>query len=95
MQFIDSFAGLGGFHLGLGDLGYECVFASEIDESLASLDKHNFGIKAAGDIRSIDPTSIPTHDVLCEHDPCLTAVISNIAWLRNLGPKGAMSLAAT
>jgi DNA (cytosine-5)-methyltransferase 1 len=42
MRFIDLFAGLGGFHLALSQLGHECVFASELDSELAELYKENF-----------------------------------------------------
>ncbi|MBF8294198.1 MAG: dcm [Bacteroidetes bacterium] len=50
MRFIDLFAGLGGFHLALRQLGHECVFASEIDGTLSDLYLKNFGIKPEGDI---------------------------------------------
>ena len=70
MRFIDLFSGLGGFHLALGRLGHECVFASEIDESLASLYEKNFGFRPAGDIRGVNVTDIPAHDILCAGSPC-------------------------
>ena len=70
MKFIDLFAGLGGFHQALSSSGGECVFASEIDACLATLYEKNFGIKPQGDIRRVDISSIPEHDVLCAGFPC-------------------------
>ena len=69
MRFIDLFAGLGGFHLGLARLGHECVFASEIDPVLAALYERNHGLKPAGDIRQTYD-DIPAHDILCAGFPC-------------------------
>ena len=70
MRFIDLFAGLGGFHVGLARLGHTCVFASELDSNLQQLYDKNFGIKPHGDIRRIAIEDIPTHDVLCAGSPC-------------------------
>jgi DNA (cytosine-5)-methyltransferase 1 len=70
MKFVDLFAGLGGFHLGLKRLGYECVFACEIDENLRRLYEKNFGLKPASDIREIKVKDIPNHDILCAGFPC-------------------------
>ena len=70
MRFIDLFAGLGGFHLGLGRLGHRCVFASEIDGNLADLYDCNFGLEPAGDIRSVPLPEIPAHEILCAGSPC-------------------------
>jgi DNA (cytosine-5)-methyltransferase 1 len=64
------FAGLGGFHLALEDLGHECVFASEIDPSLRALYKKNFGMECKGDIRDIKAEEIPEHEILCAGFPC-------------------------
>ena len=70
MYFVDLFAGLGGFHLALQRLGHECVFASELNPELATLYKRNFGIKPAGDIRTVKLENIPAHNVLCAGFPC-------------------------
>lgn len=70
MRFIDLFAGLGGFHLALENLGHKCVFASEIDETLRETYYKNFGMSAFGDIREVAVESIPSHDILCAGFPC-------------------------
>ncbi len=72
MKFIDLFAGLGGFHLALKDLGHECVFASEIDNELRQVYLANFPEmtgKVYGDIRQCRD-SVPNHDILCAGFPC-------------------------
>lgn len=70
MRFIDLFAGLGGFHQALSKFGLNCVFASERDPNLAKLYEQNFGLEPAGDIRAINISSIPDHEVLCAGFPC-------------------------
>lgn len=73
MKFIDLFAGLGGFHKALHELGHECVFASELSQTLREVYKTNWGIEPKGDIRKIvdhDIDSIPEHDILCAGFPC-------------------------
>ncbi len=68
--FIDLFAGIGGFHLAMDELGGRCVFASEIDIDAITTYKRNFGMTPAGDITKILPEEIPHHDVLCAGFPC-------------------------
>lgn len=69
--FIDLFAGLGGFHLALQQLGHKCVFASELKEDLQKLYALNFpGTPIYGDITKINPEQIPPHDIICGGFPC-------------------------
>ncbi|MEX0763312.1 MAG: DNA (cytosine-5-)-methyltransferase [Dehalococcoidia bacterium] len=70
MRFIDLFAGLGGFHLALRELGHSCVFASEMDEELRNVYERNFSMRPAGDIREVDEKDVPEHDILCAGFPC-------------------------
>jgi DNA (cytosine-5)-methyltransferase 1 len=70
VRFADFFCGLGGFHVAAKAVGGRCVFACEIDDRLRALYEHNFDIRPAGDIRKIDPKSIPQHDLLCAGSPC-------------------------
>lgn len=69
--FVDLFAGLGGFHLALQQLGCKCVFASEIKDDLRKLYEENYpGTQIEGDITKIAPSEIPPHDILCAGFPC-------------------------
>ena len=73
LKFIDLFAGLGGFHKALKELGHECVFASEIDPSLRKLYHRNWGILPEGNIKDIVDNNIemiPPHNILCAGFPC-------------------------
>ena len=64
-KFVDLFAGIGGFHQAMEQLGGECVFASEIDEYAIKTYKKNYGINANINIRDAREEDIPKHDVLC------------------------------
>lgn len=72
LKFIDLFAGLGGFHLALKQLGCECVFASELKEDLQKLYRINFPETpiVVGDITKVNPKDIPDHDIICAGFPC-------------------------
>jgi DNA (cytosine-5)-methyltransferase 1 len=70
MTFIDLFAGLGGFHQALTELGHDCVFACDTDKQLNLLYEKNFGLKPVLDIRQIPLNQIPKHDILCAGFPC-------------------------
>ena len=79
LKFIDLFAGIGGFHLALHNLGAECVFASEWDEHARKTYELNFKEKSyelfekgnfVGDITQVNKKNIPDFDILCAGFPC-------------------------
>ena len=82
-RFIDLFAGIGGFHIAMANLGGECVFVSEWDKNCVKTYTENFKDSSpkvftnglpnenfVGDITKIAPENIPDHDVLCAGFPC-------------------------
>jgi DNA (cytosine-5)-methyltransferase 1 len=68
--FIDLFAGIGGFHLAMSHLGGKCLLASEIDENCISVYKKNYHIDSGIDIKNLNETNVPIHDLLCAGFPC-------------------------
>lgn len=69
-KFIDLFAGIGGFHQAMVNLGGECVLASEIDDYAIETYKTNYGMDSNVNIRDLNEQDIPKHDVLCAGFPC-------------------------
>ena len=74
-EFVDLFAGLGGFHVALESLGGEGVFAAEWDSTLNALYKDNFGITPWVDVNDLSDEAtiareVPEHDVLTAGFPC-------------------------
>jgi DNA (cytosine-5)-methyltransferase 1 len=79
LTFIDLFAGIGGFHLALHNVGADCVFASEWDDAARHTYETNFSKISpsifrkgnfAGDITAVNKKEIPDFDILCAGFPC-------------------------
>lgn len=69
-RFIDLFCGIGGFHQALSKLGGTCVYACDIDADCRKTYEINYGLKPDGDIRLVQASAIPEHEVLCAGFPC-------------------------
>ncbi|KAJ3254754.1 hypothetical protein HDU77_003950 [Chytriomyces hyalinus] len=82
-EFVELFAGIGGFRVALDSLGGRAVFASEISEVARQTYVANFGNEVlsstvtekpvpvlVGDITEIETEDIPSHDILTAGFPC-------------------------
>ena len=58
LNFIDLFAGIGGFRIALEKTGAKCVFSSEWDKFAQITYKENFGEIPKGDITNINEKEI-------------------------------------
>jgi len=71
MRVCDFFSGIGGFSLGLERVGFKTVAFSEIDPyACAVLRKHWPDVPNLGDIRTLEPGTIPDADLWCDGFPC-------------------------
>lgn len=87
-RFIDLFAGIGGFRLGLNAAGGQCVFTSEWNDWAATTYRANFGDhQVHGDITRVAPPEIPDHDVLAAGFPCQPFSIAGVSKKKSLGRK--------
>lgn len=73
MRFIELFAGIGGFRLGLEKSGHKCVYANEWLKKPASIYERVFNEKPDGrDIRHIRGNELPQHELIVGGFPCAT-----------------------
>jgi DNA (cytosine-5)-methyltransferase 1 len=73
MKFIELFAGIGAFRLGLERTGHECVYANEIQPKARSIYEKQFGDSPdPRDIRDIHPGQLPKADLIVGGFPCAT-----------------------
>lgn len=74
MKFLDLFAGIGGFRLGMEMAGHECVGHCEIDKfanaSYIAMHKPKEGEWYAGDITKVRADELPRADCWCFGFPC-------------------------
>ncbi len=84
-KFIDLFAGIGGLRLGLERAGGHCIFSCEWDRYSQKTYKAWFGELPHGDIRKIDPATIPDHDILAAGFPCQPFSIAGVSKKKSLG----------
>ncbi|HHU0001706.1 TPA: DNA cytosine methyltransferase [Legionella pneumophila] len=73
-RIISLFSGCGGLDLGFHQVGYQTLWANDIDKWAAETFKHNFGdIMFQGDIEEVDPytdKTIPDCDLILGGFPC-------------------------
>ena len=77
MKYVELFAGIGGFRLGLDKAGHQCVFTNEWLTKPSSIYEKNFGDKPdTRDIRTITADDIPDADLIVGGFPCATFSIA-------------------
>ena len=73
MKFLDLFAGIGGFHLGMQQAGHKCVGYVEWNKFARQSYQAIFNTKGlynGKDIRSVKGSELPKTDVWCFGSPC-------------------------
>lgn len=87
-SFIDLFAGIGGFRLGLSSAGGKALYTNEWDPYAAKTYTAWYGEKNIStlDIRKVDARiEIPDHDVLSAGFPCQPFSIAGVSKKNSLG----------
>jgi DNA (cytosine-5)-methyltransferase 1 len=82
-RFVDLFAGIGGFRLGLQELGGKCVYSVEIDRFARRTYAANFAACDAADIA--DVKYLPDHEILVAGFPCQPFSLAGVSKRISLG----------
>lgn len=69
MRYFSMFSGVGGFELGLGELG-ECIGYSEIDKDAIDIYERHFNHRNYGDATTINADELPDFELLVGGFPC-------------------------
>ena len=73
MRFIELFAGIGAFRLGLERTGHKCVWANEWNEKAGRIYERQFGERPdARDITTVLSGDLPDADLIVGGFPCAT-----------------------
>ncbi len=84
-RFIDLFAGIGGFRIGLERIGGRCMYSLERDRFARKTYAAWFGAEPKGcDINHTDLGSFPDHDILTAGFPCPTFSQAGVSTLRSM-----------
>ena len=85
--FIDLFAGIGGMRIGFEAQGGRCVYTCEWDRFCRQTYTANFpsGHAIAGDIREVNTSDIPSHDLLLAGFPCQPFSLAGVSKKNSLG----------
>lgn len=74
MKFIELFCGIGGFRYGIekANKSSQCTWSNDIDKYACQIYRKQYGTGELfeGDIRTVDPLSIPEADLICGGFPC-------------------------
>ena len=79
LTFIDFFAGIGGFHLGMETAGHKCVGWCEIDKFARKSYEamcETKGLWTATDIRAVEPSELPEAGIYTFGFPCQSSSIA-------------------
>ena len=93
-EFIDLFAGIGGFRLALNGLGGQCVFSSEWEKNAKSTYFNNHNVYPFGDINKFSGDNlsdnrlgslVPSHDILAAGFPCQPFSLAGVSARNSVG----------
>lgn len=68
--FIDLFAGVGGFRLGMEANHFECVYSADNNKHAVEMYTANFNDDSYNDVTLVEPETLPEFNVLCGGFPC-------------------------